>query len=161
MRGRFYTVPFDNFSVPATNALDLWELTAADDKPISILGLTLGPVGGIADVGDAAEEHLRCVIRRGYTTSGSGGTATTPTQINPNAAAAGFTAEVNNTTVATTGTIVDLFPFGWNMRAEYEKWFPEGTEPQTNQGANLIVVRLLTGPADALAVSGCLFVEEI
>jgi len=161
MRGRIYAVPFDGVSWPATNALDVWELTAADDKPIAVVGWTLGPSGGVADAGDAAEEHLRLVWLRGYTTSGSGGTATTPTKPNPNTADPGFTAETNNTTVATTGTIVDLFPFGWNMRGEYEKWLPEGTELVTNQAANLLVCRLITGPADALLVSGVCYIEEI
>ena len=69
---RIYTVQFDNVSVSA--AQDLFEITPADDKPVDIVGLFLSQTG-VADVGDAAEELLPVQIIRGFTTSGSAGSA--------------------------------------------------------------------------------------
>lgn len=60
MRG-VYTVIFENVSVSA--AQDLFELLAADDKPLAVVGLMISQ---ISDVGDAAEEMLRLEIIRGW-----------------------------------------------------------------------------------------------
>lgn len=156
---REYTVQFDNVTVSA--AQDLWEITPADDKPIVIQGIWLDNVGGVADVGDTQEELLRLACIRGYTTSGSGGTAPTPAPLSPNDGAAAFAAEVNNTTVANTGTTVQLLSFGWNVRLPMREYFPENLYPYCSQLETRIVVRLVTAPADALSLSGTLFVAEL
>jgi hypothetical protein len=78
----------------------------------------------------------------------------------PADAAAGFTAEVNNTTVATTGTTVTLHTGCWNVRAGYINWFPEGMRPSASQANTTIVVRQ-TAPADAVTMSGTLYVREL
>lgn len=155
---RVYTVSFENITVSA--AQDLFELTPADDKPIELLGLYLSNVGGTADAGDAQEELLRLLVRRGYTTSGSGGSAPTPAPLDPNDAAAGFTAEVNNTTVATTGTTADLHADGWNVRVPYQVVWPPEMRPKASQANTTIVVRLVGAPADGIAMSGTLYVKE-
>ena len=158
MAERIYTVVFENVSITA--AQDLFELTPADDKPVRIVALNLSNVGGIADAGDASEELLRLLIRRGHTTSGSGGTAPTPRPVDRSGAAAGFTAEVNNTTVATVGTTHDMFADGWNSRLPYEKTFPPELATEASQADTTIVVRLVNAPADAILCSGTLFVAE-
>ena len=155
--GRVYTVSFAGISLAAIQ--DLFELTPADDKPIEIIGIELAQTG-VADVGDAQEEFLRLEIIRGFTTSGSGGSAPTPSPIKRSAAAAGFAAEVNNTTVATTGTGVVLFETAWNVRAGYLNWFPEGCEPEASQANTTMVVRMTAAPNDAVTVSGTLWVRE-
>lgn len=155
---RTYTVVFDNVSCSA--AQDFFELTPADDKPIEIIGLQLSQTG-VADIGDAAEELLPIKISRGFATSGSGGTAPTPAVVKANDTAAGFTAEVNNTTVASTGTEVILFCDNFNVRAGYNQWFPPGTEIGASQANTLLVVRLTRAPADAITLSGTLWVREI
>lgn len=154
---RFYTVPFENVAISVTQ--DLFELTPADDKPIAVYGLTLDNVSGVADAGDAQEEFLRLKISRGNTASGSGGSAPTPAPIGK-AAAAGFTAEVNNTTPATTGTEVMLWPLGWNVRVPLREFLPEEAWCHASQLDTLLLVRLMTAPADSIAVSGCLWVAE-
>lgn len=156
---RMYSVVFDNVSVSA--AQDLFELTPADDKPILIHGLILSNVGGTADAGDAQEELLRLSIIRGFTTSGSGGSAPTPAPVVPNDGAAGFTAEVNNTTVANTGTTTTQYCDGWNIRIPYQQFWTPETRPMATQGNTTIVVRLVTAPADAVSCSGTLYVEEL
>ena len=155
MNGRIYTVVFSAVAVSA--AQDLFEITPADDKPIEIVGIELGQS---SDAGDAADELLQISIIRGHTTSGSGGTAPTPTPLSPAETAAGFTAEVNNTTVASAGTTTTLQTTCWNVRAGYINWWPEGMRPTATQGNTTIVVRQ-TAPADAITMSGTLYVREL
>lgn len=159
MAGRVYTVVFENVSLAA--AQDLFEITPADDKPITLLGLYLMDVGGTADAGDAQEEHLRLLIRRGHTVSGSGGSAPTPRPSRSTSSAAGFAAEVNNTTIANTGTTHDLHADGWNTRVPYVYIPTPETKLECSQADTTIVVRLLSTPADAFVASGTLYVEEL
>lgn len=158
MIGRIYTVCFENVSVAA--AQDFFEISPADDKPVALLGLTLDNVGGTADAGDAQEELVRLLIRRGHTVSGAGGSAPTPATVRSNTAAAGFAAEVNNTTIANTGTTVDLMALGWNVRVPLREFWPEELCPSATQGNTTIVVRLLSTPADPILMSGTLYVAE-
>lgn len=155
MNGRIYTVIFSAVSVSA--AQDLFEITPADDKPIEIIGIELGQS---SDFGDANDEGLQLSIIRGFTSSGSGGTAPTPAPLSPSDTAAGFTAEVNNTTVATTGTTATLWTSCWNVRAGYINWWPEGMRPTATQANTTIVVRQ-TAPVDAITMSGTLYVREL
>lgn len=157
MQGRIYTVSFAAVSLAAIQ--DLFEISPADDKPVEIVGLFLSQTG-VGDVGDAAEEMLRIEIIRGYTSSGSGGSSPTPAPVKRIDAAAGFTAEVNNTTVANTGTAVIIHEDAFNVRAGYANWWPEGTEPDASQANTTIVVRLVAAPADAITISGTLYVRE-
>lgn len=152
---RVYTVEFEAVSV--TVAQDFFEITPADDKPCKIIGLF---VSQSSDVGDAAEEILRIRIIRGHSTGGSGGTAPTPVLVNPSDTAAGFTAEVNNTTIASLGTAVNVMSYQFNIRTGLELWFPPGAEPTVTQGQTTMVVRLMAAPADALTMSGTLWVME-
>lgn len=155
MQGRMYSVVFS--AVAVTAAQDLFEITPADDKPVEIVGIELGQS---SDAGDAQDELLQISIIRGYTTSGSGGSAPTPAPIGAADAAAGFTAEVNNTTVANTGTAVTLQTTCWNVRGGYIQWFPEGCRPSASQANTTIVVRQ-TAPADSITLSGTLYVREL
>jgi len=159
MGRRFYTVPFDAVTVAA--AQDLFEITPADDKPIAIYGITLDNVAGVADAGDAQEELLRLAVIRGFTSSGSGGTAPTPVALDGNDTAAGFTAEVNNTTLANTGTTTQPWSLGWNTRVPLREFLPEEAWIYAAQGNTTIVVRLVTAPADGFAASGTLWVAEL
>lgn len=152
---RVYTVEFENVAVTASQ--DFFEITAADDKPCKVLGLFLGQS---SDVGDAAEEILRYRVIRGHTSSGSGGSAPTPSPLLPGQAAASFTSEVNNTTIASAGTAVNLHSDTFNIRAGEKLWLPEGCEWWVSQ-ASLLVIRLLSTPTDSLSMSGTLYVAEL
>jgi len=155
MNGRTYSIPFN--AVAVTAAQDLWEITPADDKPIEIVGIEIGQY---SDAGDAQDELLGLQIIRGFTTSGSGGSAPTPVPMNPNAAAAGFSAEVNNTTLANTGTTTTLHSTAFNVRSGYLNYFPADARPVATQANTTIVVRL-TAPADSLTMNGTLWVREL
>lgn len=154
MAGRTYSVIFSAVAVAA--AQDLFEISPADDKPVEIVGIELGQS---SDAGDAADELLQISIIRGFTASGSGGSAPTPAPLDNIDTAAGFTAEVNNTSLATTGTSVTLMTTTWNVRAGYINWFPPEARPMASQANTTILVRI-TAPADSLTMSGTLYVRE-
>ncbi len=156
MSGRIYTVEFEAQAVTA--AVDLFELTPADDKPVEILGLFLGQS---SDTGDAAEEILRYRVIRGHTTGGSGGAAPTPRPVKRTDAAAGFAAETLNTTIASAGTGVNLHSDVFNVRSGLQLWLPDTLEWDATQGDTTIVVRLMAAPADSLTMSGTLYVREL
>lgn len=154
--GRVYSVVFEGVAVSV--AQDLFELSPADDKPIRLLGLFISQH---TEVGDAAEEMLRISIIRGKTTSGSGGSAATPTPIDPSDVAAGFSAEVNNTTVATNGTVTVIHAESFNERTGLAMFWTPETAPKANQGNTTLVVRLLDAPGDSVTMNGTLYVEEL
>ena len=156
MAGRIYTVEFEGTAVTAQ--VDFFELTPADDKPVQILGLFLSQS---SDAGDAADELLRYRVIRGHTTSGSGGSAPTPIPVKGADAAAGFTAETLNTTIASVGTTVNLHSDTFNVRAGLQLWLPDGCEWAAGQGNTTLVVRLMAAPADSLTMSGTLYVKEL
>lgn len=156
-QGRVYSVVFGAVSVSA--AQDFFEISPADDKPVQLVGITFDQTG-VADIGDAAEEFLRWTVIRGHSTGGSGGSAPTPRPMAPNDPAAGFASEVNNTTVASAGTGVTLHEGAFNVRGPYIFWWPDGTEPGATQGNTTIVVRGVA-PADAITLSGTLYVREL
>jgi hypothetical protein len=154
--GRIYAVTFEGTAVTAQ--VDFFELAPADDKPVRLLGLMLSQS---SDLGDAAEEILRLKVIRGHATSGSGGSSATPRPVNTNDAAAGSTAETLNTTIASTGTAVDLLADTFNIRSGYQLWWTPETAPMASQADGTIVVRLMAAPADSLTMSGTLYFEEM
>jgi hypothetical protein len=155
--GRIYTVSFENVAVTA--AQDFFEVDPADDKPVAIHGILLYQY---SDLADAAEEILRVQIIRGHATSGSGGSTATPTPMNPNDTAAGdTTVEINNTTIASTGTAVVCYTHYFNTRQGLEIWYPPEARPQASEANTTIVVRLLAAPTDSLSMGGTLIYEEL
>lgn len=154
--GRAYAVTFEGVAVTA--AVDFFELTPADDKPVRLLGLILAQS---SDVGDAAEEILRIKVIRGHATSGSGGSAATPVPLSPADTAAGAAAETNNTTIASTGTAVDVLADAFNIRSGYSHWWTPETAPECSEASGVrFAVRLMAAPADSLTMSGTLYFEE-
>jgi hypothetical protein len=137
-------------------------LTPADDKPIRLIGLILGQT---SEVGDAAEEGLRIsIIHLGATvTSGSGGSAVTPVPTDLVDTAAGFAAEANNSTVATTsGTATTMYELAWNIRiSPMEMYWPDPMVAPLARQAAALVVRCQTTVADDISIAITAIVEEI
>lgn len=152
---RIYSAEFE--AVAVTAQVDFFEITCADDKPVSIIGLFLSQS---SDVGDAAEEILRYRVIRGHTTSGSGGAAPTPVLIHPDDSAAGAAVETNNTTIASAGTAVNLHSDTFNVRQGLALWLPPEAYWRSSQAAGLLVVRLMAAPADSLTMSGTVYFLE-
>jgi len=151
---RLYTVTFAGVAVTAQQ--DFFEVVAAAGKNCRIRALYLSQS---SDVGDAAEEGLSILLKSGSTTSGSGGSTPTPVPMNVTDAAAGFTAEANNTTKATAGTIVTHHADNWNIRVPYQLILPPEFCVELT-GSRRFTVELGTTPADSLTISGTLYVEE-
>ncbi len=154
--GRMYSVEFSKIAVTADQ--DFFELTPADDKPIAIHAVYLSQSNLLAD---AAEEILNIKIIRGLGTSGSGGGTSTPAVLSPLDTAAGFTCEVNNDTIATSGTAVDLHSDSWNVRTGLQLVFAPDERPVATQANTLLVVRLMENPAGSTTMSGTCYVEEL
>jgi hypothetical protein len=146
---------FNGVSITAQQ--DLFELVAPAAKAVRLLMVKLTQT---TEVGDAMEENLSILLKRGQTTSGSGGT--TPAAVSLTAETAGTaTVEANNTTKASAGTIVTLDADVWYERAPF-LWAPpyERLCPVIPPGVRM-TVELATTPADALTANGTLYWEEI
>jgi hypothetical protein len=158
---RMYTVPYAGTLTNAGGNADLFELTPGDDKPIRLRGLVLGQT---SEVADAAEESVNLnIIHLGATVTSGNGTSVTPVPLDPSNAAAGFTAEANGATVATTsGTATTVEESAWNIRlSPLERWWPdEQFAPMARQGAAL-VVRCATTVADDVSIAITAYVEEL
>lgn len=147
---RIYTVVYQGTITNAGGNTDLLEVLPADDKPVKLRGFSLAQT---SEVGDSAEEGLRITVQRfpATVTSGSGGASATPNPLDSADSAAGFAAEVNNTTVATTSsTAVILCEYGWNIRnSPFIEWFPDPQfAPKVKQGEGLIIRQETTATDD-------------
>lgn len=150
-----YSVVFSGVAVTAQQ--DFIEATAASDSPLVLVGFGLSQS---SDVGDAAEEGLSILIKSGASTSGSGGSSYTPVALDASQAAASFVSEINNTTKASTGTIVTHYSYNWNIRAPLDIVLPEPMQIILPAGRRL-TIELATTPADSLTVSGYAVFQEI
>lgn len=149
-----YRVPF---AYTGNANVDLAEVTAASTKPICILGFDIGQT---SDVGDAAEEILLLQIKSGQSTSGSGGSSTTPVNTDQTGGAASMTSEQANTTKATGGTpVTHGSGFHWNVRMPLQIRFTQ--EEQILLGAGVRMTLEIPAAADSLTVAGQLLVQEI
>ena len=155
---RIYTVQFTGVAVTAQQ--DLFEITASASRILAVHAVQLSQS---TEVGDTAEEGLSILFRRGVgSTSGSGGSAATPAPRETNQGAAAFTAEVNNTTRMTAGTITTLISSNWNERISPTSWDWSGTALMPIVGiSERFTVELATTPLDSLTMSGTIWVEEI
>lgn len=153
--GRMYTVQFNGVAVTAQQ--DFFEIVAPADAVVLLHRIGLSQS---TEVGDAQEEGLSILLKSGQTTSGSGGTAPTAVPRQLGDAAFGGTTEVNNTTKASTGTIVTHYAWNWNVRLPFEHVFTPEERPSLSPSQRG-TVELGTTPADSITVSGYLVFEEL
>jgi len=154
MFGRMYTVVIAGVASPAA-AFDLFELNPTAAKPIRLRRLRIAQTTEPT----SEEEMLGITIIRAQSTSGSGGSATTPQPLNSSDAAAGFTAETMNTTKATGGTPVTLMEDVTNTRVGYDMAFAPEEAPESVNAERLVVT--CTAPADAVTFRATAWVEEL
>ena len=157
--GRIYSATFDNVTVTnASGTQDWFELAPGTQKPVKVHAIFISQS---SDVGDAAEEILRYKVIRGHTTSGSGGTTVVPPPADGNdTAAADSTLEVNNTTIASAGTAVDLHSEAFNIRVGLQLIFTPEMRPRV-ENAELLVVRMMSTVVDDLSMNGTIYFEEL
>jgi hypothetical protein len=159
--GRIYTISYTGTLTAAGTDSDLFTILPADDKACRLRGLILAQT---SEVADAAEEILRISLIRlpATVTNGSGGSSVTPNPIDSHAAAVGFSARGNDTTVATTsGSALTLEESAWNIRiSPLERWWPDNyLAPIVYQGEAL-VVRCQSTAADDITIAITAYVEE-
>lgn len=111
------------------------------------------------DLGDAAEEVLRVEWIRGHATSGSGGQTTVITPLHSLDGAATFTAELLNTTIASTGTPLSINVQGWNIRMPLDIIYPPGEYVTARNGERLVL--RVSAPTDAITVGVSCIVEQV
>lgn len=154
--GRMYSVVFESVAVTALQ--DFFEVVAPADSAVVLHSCVITQE---TDVGDAAEEMLTVVIQKGATTSGSGGAAATARPLSLGDAAFGGTAEVNNTTEASLGTIINHHRESFNIRSGFY-YRPTPEERLTlSPSARMTITLISTVPADSLTMNGTIIIEEI
>lgn len=143
-------------AVAVSAAQDVFELVAHSSSRVEICEIDLGQY---SDAGDAQDELLSIQIIRGFTTSGSGGSAVTPTNFAPWSRAAVTTVERNNTTVAQNGTGAILHATSFNVRAGWYYRPPPGERIYLDAGQRLVV--RTTAPADEITLNGTIKFREL
>jgi hypothetical protein len=153
--GRVYSAIFEGVSV--SGAQDFFTILAADRKSVAIHEIV------IADHDSDADEKLRVrVVAGASATTGSGGSAATPRPLNPTEAAAGASVTTNNTTKMTAGSgaITTIKADAFNTASGWF-WVPTPECRPVVGGGNRITVELVSAPAAARAMTGCVIFEEI
>ena len=153
--GMMYTAQFSGVAVSAQQ--DLFELVAPSDAVVVIHQIVLAQS---SETGDAQEEGLLVQLKRGATTSGSAGSSVTPVPLQAGFSAAGSTVEANNTTKASSGTIVTLHSEAWNIRAPFV-WLPPPELRVVVSPGVRFTVELATTPNDSITMGGTVYFEEI
>lgn len=153
--GLFYAVPFTGVAVSAQQ--DFFEIVAPSNAVIYVHNVVLSQS---SEVGDAQEEGLSLLFKRGATTTGSGGTTVTPVPLETGFPASTATCKVNNTTKASGGTISTIHSENWYIRGPYPG-LPTPEIRHLISPGQRYTVELATTPADALTVSGTLYFEQI
>lgn len=153
--GQVYTGIISQVSVSA--AQDVFELTCPSTTRVRIREVKLGQY---SDAGDATAEILSVQLIIGHTTSGSGGAAVTPRNLNrASTVTAASTLERNNTTIAANGTAITLYSDVWNIQSGW--WYaPSEFEMITIDISTRLVVRI-TSPVDAITLNATIVFEEL
>lgn len=148
-------------AVAVTAAQDVFEIVAPATSRVRIRELRLGQY---SDAGDAAAEMLSILALRGYTTTGSGGSAVTAANMAPvglgTPLVAGSTVAANNTTVASTTTPLTLLSAAFNIATGFH-YCPRFPEERIEIAASQRLVFRITAPADSLTMNGTMLFEEI
>jgi hypothetical protein len=143
-----YTASFT--AVAVTAAQDLFEINAPADACVVIHAIF------ITQHSDTDTEQLRFSIQRA-TASGSGGSTFTPSPTHLGDPAFGGTVEINNTSRATTLTMLhneaQNVLNGWT-------WLPTPEMRIVLSPSGRVIVGLEAAPADSLTMNGTVYIEE-
>ena len=153
--GRMYTATFAAVAVTAQQ--DFISILCTAATPVRLHSISIAQS---SDAGDAQDEMLRVRIQRGMTTVGSGGGTMTPCDIANSGTAAVSTARINDTTIASAGTITIVHEDCFNVRAGWV-WMPTPEMRPVCVVSTRIAVGLVTTPADSLTMSGTMYFEEL
>ena len=153
----FYSANFN--AVAATVQVDFFELIGTASKILEVHEVRLSQH---TDYGDAAEEIVQVLVRRGVgSTTGTGGTqAAVPTKLETGLPTAGFTFDYMNTTKMTAGTRDILLSTAWNIRGEF-LYLPTPECRIILAPSERFTVELATTPIDSITFNGSMVVAEI
>ena len=152
IQGRGYAIPLALTTGTADDA-DLFAIVAATDKPLAI-----GSVQGHYEVGDSSETVSFALLRASASTPGA---TITPTSMNPDDTAPGFTVTSNPTLVTVTTPASPLAVFGGNGAASYG-WYPSVEEHQIIlKPADILILRIEIAPTSALVMRATINVTEL
>jgi hypothetical protein len=140
---------------------DFFEILAASNRVVRLHAIELEQT---TEVGDAQEEGLAIILKRGVgsVTSGSGGSTGNPSALDAGDTAFAGTVEINNTTkmAVGSGTIVFIGNWAWNVRIPFLKLFTPELRPLI-KGGDRLAVELATTPADSITLSANIWFEEL
>ena len=150
-----YLVPFKAVTISAVQ--DLFEITGPSDAVVAIDELFWQQYAS-----GATDEFLTMTLARygGAPTSGSGGTSPTPQQLFGGGGAAGSTAEVNNTTQISGGSLKWEKPFGLNAKRLEWKDVPQPQDVQILSPTVVFVWSMDTVPTTSLTVNSYVKISE-
>lgn len=155
---RVYCAPFTAVAVTAQQ--DLFEVLSGTNNTTEIIAIEIEQS---TEVGDAQEEGLSLLVKRGVgaVTSGSGGSTLSVQPIDDGDAAFSGVVEGNNTTKMATGSgsIEQLAAWNWNERLPFNKILPPEMRPTIN-GGDRLTLELATTPADSITMSGTIWLGE-
>lgn len=150
-----FTIVCENVGVTA--AQDILAAYAASTKKLRLLAVEMN-ANGQTSIGNYP---MRLRYLPATVTSGSGGAAATPHNVNPDGAAASFTARRNDTTQATTGgSAVDWVATQFNPINGYywQPPVPLADEPKADlSGAVILSLDAVTG---TLNISATMWLRE-
>lgn len=150
-----YTAVFEAVAVTAQQ--DLFEITTPSGFCAVIHQIIISQS---TEVGDAQEEGLRLRVRKGATTTGTGGTTVTSNPLDRPASTAGSTVKANNTTKAINGTIITLHSEAWNVRNTFVL-LPTPKMAILIAPSTRLTLELATTPADSITMDGVMYFEEL
>lgn len=154
--GILYAAIFSGVAVTAQQ--DFFETTGPSDGIIIIHSIELAQT---TELGDAAEEQLSILLKRGATTSGTGGTQTiSEAALETGSPVYGGVTDINNTTKASAGTIVTLGAYVWNVRSPF-LWMPPPEHRFILAPSTRFTVELATTPVDSITMNGTMIIEAI
>jgi hypothetical protein len=151
-----FTVVCSNVAVSA--AQDILTAYAASTKKLQLLAVE------IAANGQTVVGNYPIRIRQfgAAVTAGSGGSTPTPNNVNPDGAAASFTAHANDTTHATSGSAKDIVSSQFNPINGYYWTPPVGVGDEVKCDlSGAIVLSLDAAPAASINLSATLWLREI
>ncbi len=149
------TAQFNGVAITAQQ--DLFELVAPSAKYVKLYMVKLTQT---TEVGDAQEENLSILFKRGQTTTGSGGSSPTVTALSGVDGDGTSTVKANNTTKATAGTIKTFDVDTWYERSPF-LWLPVPEARPIISASVRMTIELATTPADSITANGFILFEEL
>lgn len=151
-----FTIVANNITVTA--AQDVLSAIASSTKKLQVLAIELA-ANGQTTVGNYP---IRLRYLPAAVTPGSGGASVTPHNVNPDGAAAGFTARRNDTTQAVSGgTALDIVATQFNPINGYYWQAPVGIGDEPKADISSAFVLSLDSVSGTLGLSATMWLREI